>query len=192
MPYDGLEAMASPARPGGSTLRAAAGGRPRFRRADAAFLLVAAAVIVLDQVSKHLVRANLSPGESFPEEGLLRITNVSNTGAAFGIFQGQTFFLIAATFVGLGTIALYYLYPPMEHAAVRLALGLQLGGAIGNLADRLRAGRVTDFIDFRFWPAFNVADSSIVIGVSIIVGFFLLLESLSREKQGRSAPPDPP
>ena len=173
---------------------APAGGRlrPRLRLADAVFLLVAAAVIALDQASKYLVRANLSPGESFPEEGLLRITNVSNTGAAFGIFQGQTFLLVAATAVGLATIALYYLYPPMEHAAVRLALGLQLGGAIGNLADRLRQGKVTDFIDFRFWPAFNVADSSIVIGVSIIVGFFLLLESLSREKQTRSAPPDPP
>src|SRR3989337_3974160 len=183
--------MASPARPGGSTLRAAAGRRPPVRRADAAFLLVAAAVIVLDQVSKHLVRANLSPGESFPEEGLLRITNVSNTGAAFGIFQGQTFFLIAATFVGLGTIALYYLYPPMEHAAVRLALGLQLGGAIGNLADRLRVGKVTDFIDFRFWPAFNVADSSIVIGVSIIVAFFALREGVPREREAGRAPGHP-
>ena len=172
---------------------APAGGRlrPRLRLADAVFLLVAAAVIALDQASKYLVRANLSPGESFPEEGLLRITNVSNTGAAFGIFQGQTFLLVAATAVGLATIALYYLYPPMEHAAVRLALGLQLGGAIGNLADRLRQGKVTDFIDFRFWPAFNVADSSIVIGVTVIVIFFLWREAPSLEgRRGRPPPGD--
>src|SRR3989304_1107702 len=140
----------------------------RVRRADAALVLLAAPIIPPDQVTKHLVRARLSPGESFPSEGLLRITNITNPGAAFGILQGQTFFLIVATIIGLGTIALYYLSPPMEHPLVRLALGLQLGGAIGNLADRIRLGRVTDFIDFRFWPAFNVADSSIVIGVTTV------------------------
>src|SRR3990170_4942117 len=184
--------MMTPPSARGATAPAGGRLRPRLRLADAVFLLVAAAVIALDQASKYLVRANLSPGESFPEEGLLRITNVSNTGAAFGIFQGQTFFLIAATFVGLGTIALYYLYPPMEHAVVRLALGLQLGGAIGNLADRIRVGRVTDFIDFRFWPAFNVADSSIVIGVSVIVAFFLLREAPSMDGRLSRRPPDAP
>lgn len=153
-------------------------------------MLVAALVIALDQLSKYVVRATLSRGESFPEEGFLRITHVTNTGAAFGILQGQTFFLVVATAVGLSTIVLYYLYPPMEHGLVRLALGLQLGGAIGNLTDRLRLGRVTDFIDFQFWPAFNVADSSIVIGVTVIIAFFLLHEGVSRSGQTGGLPPD--
>ena len=160
--------------------------RSRLRR-DAVFFGVAATVLALDQLTKYLVRSRLELGESFPTDWPVRITHVSNSGAAFGILQGQTFFLIVATIIGLGTIALYYLYPPMEHWVVRLALGLQLGGAIGNLADRIRLGRVTDFIDFRFWPAFNVADSSIVIGVSIIVAFFALREGVSREREAGGA-----
>jgi signal peptidase II len=103
---------------------------------------------------------------------------VTNTGAAFGILQGQGFFLTVTTLFGLLAILLYYLYPPMEHGLLRIALGLQLGGAIGNLTDRVRLGGVTDFIDPRYWPAFNIADSAIVIGVTTIVGFFLLSEML--------------
>jgi signal peptidase II len=151
---------------------------------DLLFFLIAALVVTLDQVTKYLVRANLSLGESVPEEGPFRITYVTNTGAAFGILQGQTLFLMVTTFLGLAAIVLYFLYPPMEHGVLRLALGLQLGGAVGNLADRVRLGKVTDFIDVGPWPAFNVADSSIVVGVAIIVGFFLLAESRHQRAQG--------
>jgi signal peptidase II len=91
---------------------------------------------------------------------------------------------MVTTFFGLAAILLYYLYPPMEHGVLRLALGLQLGGAMGNLADRVRLGKVTDFIDVGPWPSFNVADSSIVVGVAIIIGFFLLAESRHRSAQG--------
>jgi len=156
---------------------------PRLRN-DLVFFVIAGLVVALDQVSKHLVRANLALGESVPEEGPLRITYVTNTGAAFGILQGQTLFLMVTTFFGLAAILLYYLYPPMEHGVLRLALGLQLGGAMGNLADRVRLGKVTDFIDVGPWPSFNVADSSIVVGVAIIIGFFLLAESRHRSAQG--------
>jgi signal peptidase II len=156
---------------------------PRLRN-DLVFFVIAGLVIALDQVTKHLVRTNLALGESVPEEGPLRITHVTNTGAAFGILQGQTLFLMVTTFFGLAVILLYYLYPPMEHGILRLALGLQLGGAMGNLADRVRLGKVTDFIDVGPWPAFNVADSSIVVGVAIIIGFFLLAESQQRRAQG--------
>lgn len=164
--------------------------RPRlpFRgrlRGDAVFFLIAAAVVALDQISKYAVRSGLSLGESFPEDGFFRITHVENTGAAFGILEGQTPFLIITTFFGLAAIFLYYLYPPLEHGILRIALGLQLGGAIGNLADRVRVGRVTDFIDVGPWPSFNVADSSIVIGVTVILAFFLLAESSRR----RTLPP---
>lgn len=161
------------------------GRRLRLRLpSDLVFFLVAALVVTLDQVTKHLIRANLALGESVPDEGPLRLTHVTNTGAAFGILQGQTLFLVVTTFFGLAAILLYYLYPPMEHGILRLALGLQLGGAVGNLADRVRVGKVTDFVDVGPWPAFNVADSSIVVGVTIIIGFFLLAEHQHRRAQG--------
>jgi signal peptidase II len=151
---------------------------------DLLFFVIAGLVVALDQVTKYVVRANLALGESFPDEGPVRITYVTNTGAAFGILQGQTLFLMVTTFFGLAAILLYYLYPPMEHGILRLALGLQLGGAVGNLVDRVRVGRVTDFIDVGPWPNFNVADSSIVVGVTIIMAFFLLTESRQQRAQG--------
>ena len=151
---------------------------------DLLFFVIAGLVVALDQLTKYVVRANLALGESFPDEGPVRITYVTNTGAAFGILQGQTLFLMVTTFFGLVAILLYYLYPPMEHGILRLALGLQLGGAVGNLADRVRVGKVTDFIDIGPWPNFNLADSSIVVGVVIIVAFFLLTESRQQRAQG--------
>ena len=151
---------------------------------DFLFFVIAGLVVALDQITKYFVRANLALGESFPDEGPVRITYVTNTGAAFGILQGQTLFLMVTTFFGLAAILLYYLYPPMEHGILRLALGLQLGGAVGNLADRVRVGKVTDFIDIGPWPYFYLADSSIVVGVVIIVAFFLLTESRQQRAQG--------
>lgn len=146
-------------------------------RIDAGFFLIAAAVLALDQVTKMIVRAALSPHESWPnDDWLLNIVNVSNSGAAFGILQGQTAFLVVTSLVGVAAIVLYYLYPPLEHGLLRVALALQLGGAAGNLIDRVRTGEVTDFINFRYWPAFNVADASISIGVVTILWFFLVLE----------------
>jgi len=155
---------------------------PDRLRKDAVFFLIAAAVVVLDQLTKYAVRSGLSLGESFPEDGFFRITYVTNTGAAFGVLKGQTAFLIITTFFGLAAILLYYIYPPLEHGILRIALGLQLGGAIGNLTDRVRLGRVTDFIDVGAWPAFNVADSSIVVGVTVILAFFVLSEGQRRRK----------
>jgi len=149
---------------------------PRLRR-DATFFFVALAVVALDQLTKHLVRAALDPGEAWPDDGwLLSLVNVSNSGAAFGILQGQTTFLIVTSLVGVAAIVLYYFFPPLEHGLLRVALGLQLGGAAGNLIDRVRFGEVTDFVNFEYWPAFNVADASISIGVVTILWFFLGLE----------------
>jgi signal peptidase II len=91
--------------------------------------------------------------------------------------QGQTLFLIGTSVLGVAAIALYYMFPPLEHGLLRAALALQLGGAAGNMIDRIRTGEVTDFINFKFWPAFNVADASISIGVTTIIVFFLLVET---------------
>jgi signal peptidase II len=154
----------------------------RLRR-DAPFFLVAAAVIALDQATKALVRGGLAVGESWPNDGwLVKITHVTNSGAAFGILQGQGVFLTVTAFVAIAAIVVYYAFPPLEHGFLRLALALQLGGAIGNLLDRLRFGEVTDFIDFPHYPQFNVADSSIVIGLAVIFGFFVLHEGNLREQ----------
>jgi len=149
-------------------------GHPAARRL--LFWGAAAAVIALDQVTKAIVRASLERGESWPEaDWPVRIRYVTNTGAAFGILQDQTAFLIVMAFIGLCAIYLYYRYPPFEHGIVPIAIGMMLGGAAGNLVDRIRFERVTDFIDFRFWPAFNVADSSITIGIgAIVLGYALL------------------
>jgi signal peptidase II len=110
--------------------------------------------------------------EAWPDaDWVLHIVNVKNSGAAFGILEGQTLFLVVTSLIGVAAIVLYYLYPPLEHGLLRVALGLQLGGAAGNLIDRVRSGEVTDFINFQFWPAFNVADASISIGVVTILWF---------------------
>jgi signal peptidase II len=157
--------------------------RGRIRQ-DAVFFLVAALVIALDQLTKALVRHNLGFGESWPDERwLVKVTHITNSGAAFGILQGQGAFLTVTAFVGMAAIVFYYAFPPLEHGLLRAALGLQLGGAIGNLIDRLRFGEVTDFIQFPHYPAFNVADSSISVGLIVIVAFFALSEARKPEVQ---------
>jgi signal peptidase II len=147
--------------------------RLRWRR-DLLFFSTAAVVLALDQITKHIIRATLERGDAFPESWPVRFVNVANTGAAFGILQEQNAFLVVTTLIGVAAILVYYWYPPFEHAAATAAVGMILGGAIGNLSDRLRLGEVTDFIDFPHYPAFNVADSSIVVGVAVLAILFLV------------------
>ena len=141
--------------------------------------LVAALVIVVDHFTKLYIENWLPLNHSWapvPELGsYFRITHVSNTGAAFGLFPGGSlFFTVIAIVVG-AVIILYNYGLPAGHPLLRLALGLQLGGALGNLIDRLRLGHVTDFLDFGPWPVFNVADMAIVAGV-VILGFLMIQE----------------
>ncbi|HET9476355.1 MAG TPA: signal peptidase II [Dehalococcoidia bacterium] len=133
-------------------------------------------VVTLDQITKAIIRSSLDRGESWPDaDWFVRIRYVTNSGASFGMLQDQTSFLIIMAFIGLAAIYLYYRYPPFEHGVVPIAIGMMLGGAAGNLIDRIRVGRVTDFIDFRFWPAFNVADSSISIGIVVLLAGYIFL-----------------
>ncbi len=129
---------------------------------------VAVLVLGLDQLSKGWVRANLLPGQAIPADGPFRITHVTNTGGAFGLFQDQSALLGLVAGVVIVLILLYHRTLSEGAPWLRLSLGLQLGGAIGNLADRVRLGHVTDFLDFRVWPVFNLADSAIVVGVLIL------------------------
>ncbi|MGI8550829.1 MAG: signal peptidase II [Dehalococcoidia bacterium] len=139
-----------------------------------ALVAVAFVVILLDQITKRLIDHYLLLYQSWPSETWpVHLTHAANSGAAFSILQNQTGFLIFTSLVGLGAIVLFFLYPPFDHGLLRFALGLQLGGAVGNLIDRVALGTVTDFIAFPYYPAFNIADSSIVIGVIILVWFLL-------------------
>lgn len=136
-------------------------------------LVIAGAIILLDQWTKSLVRGSLPLGSTWsPWEWLepyARIVHWRNTGAAFGVFQGfGGVFTVLAIIVSL---AILYYYPqvPREDFTLRLAMGLQLGGALGNLIDRLTIGHVTDFISVANFPVFNVADASISIGVVVLI-----------------------
>ncbi len=140
---------------------------------DPLIILAIVFVFSLDQITKAVVRHSLLIGESFPSEGVFRITRTFNTGSAFGFFADQTLFLILASIVGIGILLLVYRTHGFASSPLRLSLGMQLGGALGNLVDRVRMGRVTDFLDLGFWPVFNVADASIVLGIAILVVLLL-------------------
>jgi len=143
------------------------------------FLLTALLVVVADQLSKLWIRSNLLVGQSLFEMGFFQIIRLPpNTGAAFGLFQDQSFALTIVAIVGIAAILLYALliyrrFPFLNNLLGRSALGLILGGTIGNLIDRFRFGGVTDFISIGIWPAFNIADSAIVVGV-ILFAYSLL------------------
>jgi len=137
------------------------------------FFLVALIVVALDQVSKFFIRANMALGQSIPEEGFFRITYGTNTGGVFGLFANQAFLITLTAIVGVAAILVYSRYPQANRVIVRIALGLLLGGAVGNLIDRIRFGEVVDFIDVGAWPVFNVADSAVVVGVILIIYYFL-------------------
>ncbi|MCK4262664.1 MAG: signal peptidase II [Dehalococcoidia bacterium] len=161
-------------------------------------LLLTAAVLILDQLSKSWIRANIPPGQSLPEHGCLQLTHITNTGSVFGLLPNQNSVLTVATIIILLLIPLFlrHLFVNYRYTVTGLAivsLGLVMGGAIGNLIDRLRFHHVTDFIHVRlvndfFWPAFNVADASIVIGTLILLfslyrtGLFSRAYDPSRER----------
>jgi signal peptidase II len=140
---------------------------------------IAGLVLILDIISKEIVRNNLplyTYWAPFPAlEQFFRFSHTSNTGVAFGLFQNAN--LLFAVFASIVSIGIIYFNQKLEpgNALLRIALGLQLGGALGNLLDRLRFGSVTDFLDFGPWPIFNVADTAVVAGV-ILMAFVILQE----------------
>jgi signal peptidase II len=152
--------------------------------------LVAAVALALDQWTKYLVASRLELYESWAPlrtlANVFTIHYVTNTGAAFGLFRnGSLFFVIVAVVVSV-VIVLYYRHLEDGQWLVRLSLGLQLAGALGNLIDRIRVGYVIDFLDFRVWPVFNLADASIVCGV-ILLAYLLLREERRESRQLESA-----
>jgi len=134
------------------------------------FLLIISATLALDQVSKYLVQTNMLRGESIPIiYSVFHLTYIQNPGAAFGILANQRVFFVAVTLLVLVGILVSYRYIPPSNEPMRIALGLITGGALGNFIDRLRLGRVVDFLDFRVWPVFNLADTAIVLGAGMLI-----------------------
>jgi len=140
---------------------------------------LSAAIVLLDQVTKHLVDSLMELHDSRSVvEGLLSLSYVQNRGAAFGFLSHsdlpyQPTLFIAVSIVALIAISAYALRLPLSHRLAQTALALVLGGAVGNLIDRVRLGYVIDFVDVYWkshhWPAFNVADSAISVGICLLV-----------------------
>lgn len=133
-------------------------------------LLVSAFVLAFDQCSKYFALKLLERGLSLPVlDGIFHLTLAYNKGAAFGIFKTQTQLLAA---IGLAAAAFLVFYiPKLDRKALLSRIGFSsvLGGVLGNLIDRLSYGFVIDFLDFRIWPVFNIADSAITIGAALVI-----------------------
>ncbi len=138
------------------------------------FYLTALVVVVCDQVSKWAVSTRMVRGVPVPVIGhVLYLTPTYNTGGAFSLFQARnTVFIVIA---GLAILALVYAYQRMQRRELlpTAAMSLALGGAVGNLLDRIRLGHVVDFFDLRWWPVFNIADSAISVGICLLAWHFL-------------------
>jgi signal peptidase II len=137
---------------------------------DDMFLLVILVTLLLDQASKAAVQLWMYQGESIPVvPPFFHLTYIFNPGAAFGLMAYKTTLFVAVTVVLLAGVVWGYRYIRKGRPMLRYGLSLIVGGALGNLADRLRYGQVVDFLDFRVWPVFNLADTAIVIGACLLV-----------------------
>jgi signal peptidase II len=130
---------------------------------------VVAAAVGADQLTKHLVTSRLGLDEASRVAGPLSIHRLENSGIAFGLFNSATGVVITLTVVAVVWMLVYFARSGARHPVIPAALGLLIGGSVSNLVDRVRLGYVTDFIDFGWWPAFNLADSFIVVGAAMLV-----------------------
>jgi signal peptidase II len=149
-------------------------------------LLTALAILVADQVTKALVVGNLAIGERVDLLGdLVQIWHVQNRGAAFSLFQGGTVIFLVVSLLSIGMVAYFHRTMRDRSPWLHLVLGIVLGGTLGNFTDRLRQGYVTDWLSVGFgdtrWPTFNVADSSVVVGIGILVVYLFLTSPDRRE-----------
>lgn len=136
-------------------------------------------LVIIDQLSKYYIQSTMMLGESIPVwEDIFHITYILNSGAAFGMMANQTAFFIVLALAIVGAVIYFYPTIRRESRVMKIGIGLLLGGAIGNLIDRVHIGMVVDFFDFRIWPIFNIADIGIVCGAGII----LAVSFLTRDK----------
>ncbi len=151
-----------------------------------ALLAVGFAAVIADQVTKQIVVSQLALGDSVHLAGPLDIRHVTNPGIAFGLFSSWATIVTALTAVAVLWMLFYFARAGARHPVLPVALGLLIGGSFANLIDRLRLGHVTDFIDLRFWPAFNLADTFIVVGVAVLLA--ALVSSERQPRLRRTAP----
>jgi signal peptidase II len=143
--------------------------------------VLAAVVLIADQAAKAVIEAHLVIGEHVDVLGPLGLTLAHNRGVAFGLAGGAGVPLILVTLVALGVVGYLFARDPAR-PGMWVAAGLLAGGAIGNLADRVRAGEVTDYVDLLSWPPFNLADMAITAGVLVLV--YIYLRDAEREPEG--------
>jgi signal peptidase II len=134
-----------------------------------ALALVVAAALAADQATKQLVSSQLALGDEIEVLGPFTIHHVQNSGIAFGLLSNATPVVIVLTALAVGWMIAFFARSGARHPVLPVGLGLVLGGSVSNLADRVRMGHVTDFLDLRFWPAFNLADTFIVVGVLVLL-----------------------
>lgn len=145
------------------------------------FFLISLLVVIADQLTKLWIRT-FPEGQTIFKAGFFEIVHIQNTGASFGLFQGQSLALAVVGFVSTAVILMFVLrfshrFPILENMVVRIALALILGGTVGNLIDRLASnfGAVTDFISLGPWPSFNLADSALTVGIILFAYFLIFL-----------------
>ena len=138
---------------------------------------VAVAAVAADQITKHVVASSISLDHAVKLVGPLSIRHVQNSGIAFGLFASATAAVIVLTTVAVGWMLFFFARSGSRHPVLPAALGLLIGGSVSNLVDRVRLGHVTDFLDFGWWPAFNLADTFIVVGVAILLATLVAADS---------------
>ncbi len=148
---------------------------------------IAVAALIADQLTKQIVISQLDLGEAVHVGGPLYLHHVKNSGIAFGMFDGAAGPVTIFTAVAVLAMLIYFARSGARHPILPVALGLLIGGSLSNLVDRLRVGHVTDFIDFQWWPAFNLADTFIVVGVGILLLALIASERRPRLHSNRAA-----
>ena len=141
---------------------------------------VAIAAVLGDQITKHVVTSTLQLDESVHVVGPLSIHHVQNSGIAFGLFSSATAVVTLVTSAAVVWMVVFFARSGSRHPVLPAALGLLIGGSLSNLVDRVRLHHVTDFIDLKWWPAFNLADSFIVVGVAILLGALVAADRAPR------------
>jgi signal peptidase II len=144
-----------------------------------ALLVVAGTAVLADQLTKSIVVSRLSLGDAIASIGPFSIHHVQNTGIAFGLFADSTTAVIVLTGAAVAGMVLFFARTARRHPLLPVALGLVIGGSVSNLIDRVRLGHVTDFLDFLYWPAFNLADTFIVVGVALLFVSFVASDRTS-------------
>lgn len=155
---DGLTPISMAERPFGATL-------PQWLSLAA----VALAALGADQLTKSIVTNRLDLNDQVHVVGPFSIHHVTNSGIAFGLFASATSIVILLTGLAVAWMLYFFARSGSRHPVLPVALGLVIGGSVSNLLDRVRLGHVTDFLDFRYWPAFNLADTFIVVGVAALL-----------------------